>query len=96
MAISKQTGISFVCVCMCAHWLSRVQLFVIPRMVAGQAPLCVEFSRQQYGVGSHSLLQGIFPDPGMEHVSPGLAGRFFTAGPAGQARISFETTSNCQ
>ena len=90
MAVSNQTGISFVCVCMCAHWLSRVQLFAIPRTVAGQAPLCVEFSRQQYGVDSHSLHQGIFPDPGMEHVSPALAGRFFTAGPAGEARISWD------
>ena len=30
------------------------------------------------GVGSHSLLQGIFPNPGIEPGSPALAGRFFT------------------
>ena len=36
---------------------------VIPRTVAQQAPLSMEFSKQQYkntGVGCPSLLQGIF------------------------------------
>ena len=40
--------------------LSRVQLFPTPQTVAHQAPLSMEFSRLKYGVGSHSLLQGIF------------------------------------
>ena len=31
------------------------------------------------GVGCHFLLQGIFPTPGTELVSPALAGSFFTA-----------------
>ena len=29
--------------------------------ITRQAPLSMEFSRQEYWVGSHSLLQGIFP-----------------------------------
>ena len=36
---------------------------------------------QNTGVGSCSLLQGIFPDPGIEPaslMSPAVAGRFFT------------------
>ena len=31
---------------------------------AYQAPLFMEFSSTEYGVGSHSLLQGIFPTQG--------------------------------
>ena len=33
-------------------------------LVACQAPLSTEFSRQDTGVGSHSLLLGIFPTQG--------------------------------
>ena len=35
--------------------------FATPWTVAGQAPLSMEFSRQEYWRVSHSLLQGIFP-----------------------------------
>ena len=44
--------------------LSRVWLFVTPWTVAYQAPQSVGFSRQEYGVGCHFLLQGIFPTQG--------------------------------
>ena len=37
--------------------LSHVRLFATPWTVACPAPLSMEFSRQEYGVGSHSLLQ---------------------------------------
>ena len=37
-----------VCVCVCTHMLSCVWLFVTPWTVAHQAPLSMEFSRQQY------------------------------------------------
>ena len=40
--------------------LSWIQLFVTPWMVAVQAPLFLEFSRQEYGVGCHFLFWGIF------------------------------------
>ena len=51
----------YVAVCMCAYLLSHVQLFATPRIVAPQAPVSMGFSRQENtGVGSHSLLQGIF------------------------------------
>ena len=32
-----------------------------PLAVAHQTPLSMEFPRQEYGVGCHFLLQGIFP-----------------------------------
>ena len=37
-----------VCVCACAHMLSHVQLFGISWSVAHQAPLSMEFSRQEH------------------------------------------------
>ena len=49
--------------------LSHVWLFVTPWTVAHQAPLSMEFSRQEYWSDCHSLLQGIFLTQGS---SPGL------------------------
>ena len=62
--------------------LFRVQLFVIPWTVAHQAPLCMEFSRQDYWsrlpfpTPEDLLIPGIEP---ASLISPALAGRFFTA-----------------
>ena len=57
-----------VCVCVCeSQSFSHVQLFATARTVAHQAPLSMEFSRQETGVGNHSL-----PNPGIEHGSPAL------------------------
>ena len=50
--------------------LSHVQLFATPWTIASQAPLSMEFSRQNTGVGCHSLLQAIFPTPGIKPRSP--------------------------
>ena len=50
--------------CMCASVLSHfscVQLCATPWTTAHQALLSMGFSRQEYGVGCHALLQGIFP-----------------------------------
>ena len=48
-----------------ACMLSHVRLFVTPWTVARQAPLSMEFSRQEYWVGFHFLFQGIFPTQGL-------------------------------
>ena len=40
--------------------LSCVQLFLIPWTIACQAPLSMEFSGKNTGMGCHFLLQGIF------------------------------------
>ena len=66
---------------MCA--LSHVLLYVIPWTVATpQAPLSIEFSRQEYWSGLPFPTPGDFPDPGIYltcvSVFPELAGRFFT------------------
>ena len=42
---------SILCVCVCVHTLSCVQHFVTPWTVALQAPLSMEFSRQEYWSG---------------------------------------------
>ena len=52
--------------------LSPDQLFAIPLTVAYQAPLSMEFSRQQYGSGLPFPSLGDLPDPGIEPRSPAL------------------------
>ena len=70
---------------MCVELLSCVQLFVDSWTVAHQAPLSMEFSRQEYWSGLPFLNPVDLPDPGIEPVSfssPALAGGFFTASSA--------------
>ena len=59
--------------------LSHVRLFATPWAVARQAPLSMGFSRQEYWMSCHALLQGVFLTQGsnLHHASPTLAGRFF-------------------
>ena len=67
--------------CMCAKSLSHVQFFVTPWTVACQAPLSMEFSRQECWSWLSFPFPGDLPDPGIEPaslMSPALAGEFFT------------------
>ena len=57
--------------------ISRFWLFVTPRTAAHQAPLSMEFSRQEYWSGLPFPAPGSLPDPGIEVASPSLAGGFF-------------------
>ena len=57
---------------LCCAVLSRVQLFVAPEIIAGQATLSVEFSRQEYQNRWPCLPPGDLPDPGIEPGSPVL------------------------
>ena len=59
--------------------LSHVQLFVTPWTVAYQAPLSMEFSRQENWSGVPFPSPGDLPDPGIKPtflMSPALAGGF--------------------
>ena len=71
----------------CSHvWLS-----VILWTIACQAPLSIEFSRQEYGSGLLCLPPGDLPDPGIESrslTSPALTGRFFTTSTTWEATHS--------
>ena len=57
-----------VCVCACTHAyvVSRVQLFATPWIINHQASLSMGFYEQEYSVGCHILLQGIFPIQGSD------------------------------
>ena len=55
--------------------------FVTPWTVAHQAPLPMEFSRQGYWSGVLFPSLGDLTDPGVEPVSPALAGAFSTTAP---------------
>ena len=78
------------------HFLSGVRLFATPWTAAQQAPLSMEFSRQEYWSGSPFPSPGDLPDPQMEPGSPALAGGFFTTAKPGKSEdmvrsISFHT-----
>ena len=62
-------------------YFSRVWLFETLWTIAHQAPLSMEFSRQEHWSGLPCPSPGNFPNPGIETTSlssPALAGRFFT------------------
>ena len=61
--------------------LSQVRIFTVPWTVARQAPLSMEFSRQEYWSGLPFSTPGGLPNPATEPtslVSPALTGGFFT------------------
>ena len=60
------------------HLLSHVRFFVTLWIVAHQAPLSMGFSRQKYWSGLPFPPPGDLSDPGIECMSPVLAGEFFT------------------
>ena len=73
-------------------WLSYIILSdsCIPMdYIAHQAPLSERFSRQEYWSGLPFPPPGDLPDPGMELMSPALAGTVFTIEPPGVPLIFF-------
>ena len=69
---------------MCAQSLSRVQLFVTPRLVAYQALLSIGFPRQGHLSGLPFPSPWDLPNSGIKPISPALAGKFFTTEPQGK------------
>ena len=72
-----------------AQSLRHIRLFATPLTVAHQAPLSMEFSRQEYWNGLPFPTPGDLPDPGIElepPASPTLAGGFFA--PPGKPQSS--------
>ena len=55
-----------------------------PWPVARQAPLSMEFSRQEFWSGLPFPSPGDLPDPGVKPASPVLAGEFSSTGPPGK------------
>ena len=64
--------------------LSCVRLFVTPWSVAHQAPLSMEFPRQEYWNGLPFPSPGDLPDPGIEPGSPALQTDSLPSGPPGK------------
>ena len=74
---------SCVCVCVCVCILSHIQLFVTHWIVAHQASLPMEFSRQEYCSGLPFPVPGGLPHPGIHPVSLSLADGFFITSASG-------------
>ena len=68
--------------------LSCIWLFATPWTVARQAPMSLEFPRQEYWSGLPFPSAGDLSNPGIEPVSPTLAGGFFTTAPPGKPQLS--------
>ena len=82
--------------CVCTQSLSRVRLFATPWTVAHQAPLSMDFPRQEYWSGLPSPSPGDLLNPGIEPGSPALVGRFLTLNHQGSPVIldpEFSTSS---
>ena len=57
------------------------QLFVTPWTVAYQAPMFMEFYREECWIRLSFPSPWDLPDPEIKHMSPTLAGGFFTSEP---------------
>ena len=64
--------------------LNHVQLFAISWTIVCQAPLSMEFSRQEYWSGLPFPSPGDLPDPGMEPRSPALQADSLLSEPQGK------------
>ena len=71
-----------------ACMLNHVQLFVIPWTVAHQAPLSVEFFKQEYQAGLPFPPPGDLPDPGIEPWSPTLQTDYLPSEPPGRPQAT--------
>ena len=86
MNVNKHYRNRFV-IYMCVCVLSHVRLFGTPWTVASQAPLSMEFSRQEHWSGLLFPSAKDLCNPGVKFTSlasPALAGRFFTTEPPGK------------
>ena len=64
--------------------LSHVQLFATPWTVAHQAPLSMEFSRQEHWSGLPLPSLGDLPDTGIEPMSPAFQADSLPSEPPGK------------
>ena len=76
------------CVCMRVHSCSCIRLFVTQLTIAHQAPLSIEFSRQEYWSGLPSATPGNLPNPGIEPSSPALQKDSLLSDPPGKLEES--------
>ena len=60
-----------------------------------QVPLSMGFSRQEYWSELPLSCPGNVPDPGIEPMSPALAGRFLTTEPLGKPPLGVSDMTVC-
>ena len=87
----------FISLCGCAQLLSHVWLFVTPWTVACQAPLSMEFLRQECWSELPCPPPEDLPTLGLKHVSPVspvLESRLFTIEPLGKPIHIYSKTQN--
>ena len=80
-----------------AQLFSCIRFFATPWTVARQAPLSMEFPRQEYWSGLPFLTPGDLPDPGMEPtslLSPTLATGPLPLAPPGKCDNNGTNSSN--
>ena len=83
--------LSTVVICICAQLLSCVWLFATLWTIACQAPLFMQFSRQEYWNGLLFPSPGDLPNSGIEPTYPALADGFFTTQPPGKTWCNLVT-----
>ena len=75
------------CVCVCLLGTRHVRLFASPWNVALQAPLSMEFSRQEYWSGVSFPSSGDLPNPAIEPGSPALQADSLPSEPTGKSPL---------
>ena len=74
--------------------LSRVRLFATPWTVAYEAPLSIEFSRQEYWSGLPYPPPRDLPDPGIKPRSPALQADALPSEPPGKPLLGWMVIKN--
>ena len=69
--------------------LSHVRLFATPYTIAHQAPLSMEFSRQEYWSGLPFPSPGDLPGPGIKPRSPALQADSLLSKPPRKPKIFY-------
>ena len=59
------------------NYYTQLRLFAISWIIVHQAPLSLEFSRQEYWSGQPLPSPGHLPDPGIKPTSPALLADFW-------------------
>ena len=80
--------------CCCCCVVGKCLSLSDPMDCSPQAPLSMEFSRQEYWSGLPFPSPGVLPNPGIEPVSPAVAGRLFTTEPPGKPTHSHTLIQN--
>ena len=75
-----------VCVCVCPA-AQLCSILCNLWTIAHQAPVSMGYRKQKYWSGLPFSPPGDLPNPGIELMSPALAGEFFTTEPPGKPRV---------